>query len=93
MCVAYPGRVIEINGDFAKVDFGAGTIRDNILISLVDAKVGDYVLVHAGYAIQVVDEEEAKKMIIMWEEMLKNLSEDQKRKEILEAIGSGVDKQ
>jgi hydrogenase expression/formation protein HypC len=43
MCVAYPGKVIEINGDFAKVDFGAGTVRDNILISLVDAKVGDYV--------------------------------------------------
>lgn len=89
MCVAYPGRVIEIRGEFAKVDFGAGTIRDNILISLVDAKIGDYVLVHAGYAIQVVDENEAKKMIEMWEEMTKELSEEQKKKDFYEVIGRG----
>jgi len=86
MCVAYPGKVIEIHGDFAKVDFG-GTVKDNVLISLVNAKVGDYVLVHAGYAIQVVDEEEAKKTIMMWEEMTKELSEDQKKKEFYEAVG------
>ncbi|QIW23919.1 HypC/HybG/HupF family hydrogenase formation chaperone [Sulfolobus sp. S-194] len=90
MCVAYPGKIIEINGEFAKVDFGAGTIRDNILISLVNAKVGDYVLVHAGYAIQVVDEEEAKKTIEMWEEMTKELDEEQKKKDLYEAIGSGI---
>ncbi|MBB5254467.1 HypC/HybG/HupF family hydrogenase formation chaperone [Sulfurisphaera ohwakuensis] len=89
MCVAYPGKIIEINGEFAKVDFGAGTIRDNILISLVNAKVGDYVLVHAGYAIQVVDEEEAKKTIEMWEEMTKELDEEQKKRDLYEAIGSG----
>jgi hydrogenase expression/formation protein HypC len=89
MCVAYPGRVIEIRGEFAKVDFGAGTIRDNILISLVDAKIGDYVLVHAGYAIQVVDENEARKMIEMWEEMTKELSEEQKKKDFYEVIGRG----
>lgn len=86
MCVAYPGKVIEINGEFAKVDFG-GTIKDNVLISLVNAKVGDYVLVHAGYAIQVVDEEEARKTIELWEEMTKELNEEQKRKELYEAIG------
>ena len=86
MCVAYPGKVIEINGEFAKVDFG-GTIKDNVLISLVNAKVGDYVLVHAGYAIQVVDEEEAKRTIEMWEEMVKGLDEEQRKKEFYEAIG------
>lgn len=90
MCVAYPGKVIEIKGEFAKVDFGAGTIRDNILISLVNAKIGDYVLVHAGYAIQVVDEEEAKRTIEMWEEMTKELDEVQKKKDLYEAIGSGT---
>ncbi|AOL15429.1 hydrogenase assembly protein HypC [Sulfolobus sp. A20] len=90
MCVAYPGKVIEINGDFAKVDFGFGTIKDNVLISLVNAKIGDYVLVHAGYAIQVVDEEEAKKTIQMWEEMTKGLNEEQRRRDLYEAIGGGV---
>ncbi|QXJ35514.1 HypC/HybG/HupF family hydrogenase formation chaperone [Saccharolobus shibatae] len=89
MCVAYPGRIVEIHGEFARVDFGAGTIRDNILISLVNAKVGDYILVHAGYAIQVVDEEEAKKTIEMWEEMTKELDEEQKKRDLYEAIGSG----
>ncbi|MEM4086137.1 MAG: HypC/HybG/HupF family hydrogenase formation chaperone [Saccharolobus sp.] len=89
MCVAYPGRVIEIRGDFAKVDFGAGTIRDNIIISVVNAKVGDYVLVHAGYAIQVVDESEARQTIEMWEEMTKDLSEDQKKRDLYEVIGRG----
>jgi len=38
---------------------------------LVDAKVGDYVLVHAGYAIQVLDEKEAKETLKLWEEILR----------------------
>lgn len=41
-------------------------------ISLVDAKKGDYVIVHAGFAIQVIDEKEAKETIKIFEEMLKN---------------------
>jgi len=76
MCLGYPGRIIEIKGDFAKVDFGSGVIKDNIIISLVDAKVGDYVIVHAGYAIQVLDEKEAKKTIEIWNEYLKSISEN-----------------
>ena len=71
MCLGYPGKIIEIKGDFAKVDFGGGVVRDNIIISLVDAKVGDYVIVHAGYAIQVLDEEEARKTIELWRELMR----------------------
>jgi len=74
MCLGYPGKVIEINGDYAKVDFG-GVIKDNIIISLVDAKVGDYVIVHAGYAIQVLDEKEAIETIKLWREYLKSIDE------------------
>lgn len=70
MCLGYPGKVLEINGDYAKIDFGGGVIKDNIIISLVDAKVGDYVIVHAGYAIQVLNEKEAKETIELWEELL-----------------------
>ncbi len=73
MCLGYPGKIIEIKGDYAKVDFGGGVVKDNIIISLVDAKVGDYVIVHAGYAIQVLDEEEAKKVIETWKEYLENI--------------------
>ncbi|MEM3590303.1 MAG: HypC/HybG/HupF family hydrogenase formation chaperone, partial [Candidatus Bathyarchaeia archaeon] len=46
MCLAIPGRVMEIKGGLAKVDFG-GVTRE-VDISLVDPKVGDYVIVHAG---------------------------------------------
>ncbi|MEM2026731.1 MAG: HypC/HybG/HupF family hydrogenase formation chaperone [Candidatus Bathyarchaeia archaeon] len=68
MCLAVPARVIEVKGDLAKVDFG-GVVRE-VNISLVDAKIGDYVLVHAGYAIQVLDEEEAKETLELWREIL-----------------------
>ncbi|MFB0567796.1 MAG: HypC/HybG/HupF family hydrogenase formation chaperone, partial [Candidatus Bathyarchaeia archaeon] len=52
MCLAIPAKVVEIKGDVARVDFGAGTMRD-VNISLVEAKVGEYVIVHAGFAIEV----------------------------------------
>ena len=74
MCLGYPGKIIEINGDYAKVDFG-GVIKDNIIISLVDAKVGDYVIVHAGYAIQVLNEKEALETIKIWREYFKSIDE------------------
>jgi len=70
MCLAFPGRVLSIDGDFAKVDFGEGTAREGINVSLVEAKPGQYVLVHAGYAIQVMDEKEAQKTLSYWREIL-----------------------
>jgi len=70
MCLAYPGKVIELDGDFARVDFGEGTIREGVNVSLVQAKIGDYVLVHAGYAIQIVDETEARETLRLWQEIL-----------------------
>jgi len=66
MCLAVPGKVLEIEGDRAKVDYG-GVIRD-ANVSLVPAKVGDYVVVHAGFAIEIMDEEEAKQVIELWDE-------------------------
>jgi len=61
---------VEIKGRKAIVDYG-GVIREAD-ISLVDTKKGDYVIVHAGFAIQVIDEKEAKETIKIFEEMLKN---------------------
>ena len=76
MCLAYPGKVVGIEGDFAKVDFGEGTIRDGVNISLVQPRKGDYVLVHAGYAIQIVNQSEALKTLKYWSEILDSLPAD-----------------
>ena len=70
MCLAIPAEVLEIKGNNAKVDFGGGVLRD-VNVILVDAKVGEYVLVHAGYAIQVIDRKAAEETLRMWEEVLK----------------------
>jgi len=70
MCLAVPAEVKELHGNTAKVDFGGGLMRD-VDVTLVEAKVGDYVLVHAGYAIQILDKEEALETLRLWEEILK----------------------
>lgn len=69
MCLAIPAKVLEKTGDNAKVDFGEGTTRE-VSISLVDVDVGGYVIVHAGFAIKVLDETEAKETLNLWNEML-----------------------
>jgi hydrogenase expression/formation protein HypC len=69
MCLAIPAKILSINGRIAKVDFGGKTIRE-VDVSLVNANIGDYVLVHAGYAIQVLDEKVAKETIKLWSEVL-----------------------
>ena len=68
MCLAVPAEVKSIDGATAKVDFGGVTRSANI--SLVDAKVGDFVIVHAGYAIEVLDREEAEKTLQLFRDML-----------------------
>jgi hydrogenase expression/formation protein HypC len=69
MCLAIPALVLEIKNKMAKVDFGDGTIRD-VNISLVDVKVGEYVIVHAGFAIQVMDKMDAMETLQLWNEIL-----------------------
>lgn len=68
MCLAIPGKVCSIEENMAEVEFG-GVLR-KVNISLVDVKVGDWVVVHAGFAIQTVDEEEAKETLRLWDEVL-----------------------
>lgn len=67
MCVAAPGRVIEINGDTAIIDYNGNKISANK--GIVDVKVGDYALVHAGLIIQVLPEDEAENMIEIFKEL------------------------
>jgi len=68
MCLALPGKLTSIRGDTADVDFGGVVKSANI--TMVDAKVGDWVVVHAGFAIEVMDEEEAMRTIDLWNEVL-----------------------
>lgn len=69
MCLAIPAKVMSKNGTVAKVDFGEGTTRD-VDVSLVDVQIGQYVIVHAGFAIEVMDEEEAEETLQLWRELL-----------------------
>ena len=69
MCLAIPAKVLEVNGDTAKVDFGQGVSRE-VNVMLVDAQVGDYVLVHAGYAIEKLDEKAAQESLNTWRQVL-----------------------
>lgn len=59
MCLAIPAKVIAINKDMGTVDMD-GTQRDISLLLLQDTQIGDYVIVHAGFAIHRIDEEEAR---------------------------------
>jgi hydrogenase expression/formation protein HypC len=74
MCLAIPAEVKEIRGENAKVDFGGGVLRE-VNISLVDVQVGDYVLVHVGYAIQVIDRKAAQETLQLWNEILNQPTE------------------
>jgi hydrogenase expression/formation protein HypC len=69
MCLAIPARVVRVDGGKAQVDFGEGVLRE-VNVTLVNAKVGDYVLVHAGYAIQLMDEKDALETLSLWNEIL-----------------------
>jgi hydrogenase expression/formation protein HypC len=60
MCLAIPARIVELEGDKAVVDAMGNRWKAKTTL-LPDAKVGDLVLIHAGFAISLVDEEEAKK--------------------------------
>ncbi|HEC77311.1 MAG TPA: HypC/HybG/HupF family hydrogenase formation chaperone [Thermoplasmatales archaeon] len=70
MCLAVPGRVSEIKGKKAIVDYGG--IKRTADISLVDVKEGDYVIVHAGFAIQVLNKKDAEETLKIFEEFFEN---------------------
>ncbi len=67
MCVAVPGRVIEINGNIAKINvMGNVTEAD---IRLVSAKPGDYVLLHAGCVLEVMKKAAAEELMELFQEL------------------------
>lgn len=68
MCIAIPSRITRIENDTATIDVD-GVRREVSLLLLEDPRVGDYVLVHAGYAIQKMDEATAVESLKMIKEM------------------------
>lgn len=67
MCIAIPGKVVEISGNKAKADFNGNLVDINI--GLVDPEIGQYVLVHAGCAIEVMAYDQAQELLELFGEL------------------------
>ncbi len=74
MCLAVPAQLISINESIGTIEL-TGATRDCSLLLVPEAKVGDWLLVHAGFAVQIVDEEEAQATLEAFRE-LEELEED-----------------
>ena len=76
MCLGVPGKVVEVNGLLAKVDFWG--VRKEIRLEVVDEPVqpGDYILNHVGYAIRRIPPGEIEATLALYEELLRHAEED-----------------
>jgi len=76
MCLAVPGKIIEIyeknNMQMCKINFG-GSVREACLDLVPEAKIGDYTLIHVGFAMSIISEKEAQITL----EMIKEISEQE----------------
>ncbi|KYK36895.1 MAG: HypC/HybG/HupF family hydrogenase formation chaperone [Theionarchaea archaeon] len=68
MCLAIPGKVVSIEGTEGVVDFGG--VKQKVRVDLIqELQVGDYVIVHTGFAIEKLEEEDALETLRLWEEL------------------------
>jgi len=68
MCLSIPGKILSVQGDMAVASVGGALVETSL--HLVDCvQVGDYVLIHTGFALQIISEEEAAETIRLIEEM------------------------
>ena len=72
MCLAVLAKIIKIENGMGTIDM-EGTQREVSLLLQEDAKVGDYVIVHAGFAIHIIDEEEARESLRTLREIVTEL--------------------
>ena len=72
MCLAVPGKIIDIYQNagllMGKVDFG-GVIRETCLAYVPEAKIGDYTIIHVGFALNLLDEAEALETLKLFDEI------------------------
>lgn len=76
MCLAIPALVKSIDGSVAEVEIG-GVSRQASLLLTPEARVGDYVLLHTGYAINVINQEEAEETLRLLEEMARGAADEE----------------
>ncbi|MEN8153938.1 MAG: HypC/HybG/HupF family hydrogenase formation chaperone [Acidobacteriota bacterium] len=75
MCLAFPAKIIELDGLNAVVEYH--NVKRDIRVDLVgDCNIGEYVLVHAGFAINKLDEEAAKETMETWDELIRVMEEE-----------------
>jgi len=76
MCLGVPGRVIEVHGNVATVDFWG--VRRQVLLDVVDEPVapGDYILNHVGYAIRRIPESDIAETLALYEQLLQVAEQD-----------------
>lgn len=79
MCLGVPGRVVEIYTQdgvrMGKVDFG-GVVKEACLEYVPESEIGDYVIIHAGFAISRLDEEEAQETLALLSELEEGLTSE-----------------
>lgn len=79
MCLAVPGKILEIyetNGLLmGQIDFGGVTL-EACLTYVPDAKIGDYAIIHVGFALNLIDEKEAMETLALLEEISKQETEE-----------------
>jgi hydrogenase expression/formation protein HypC len=74
MCLSIPAKIVSVNGSMAEVSAG-GTIFKAGLQMVENAKVGDYILLHAGFAIRIISDTEAEETLKLLQEMRDSLNE------------------
>jgi len=75
MCLAFPAKIIELNGPNAVVEFH--NVKRDVRVDLLgDCQIGDHVLVHAGFAINKLDEQGAKETMETWTELIEVMEKE-----------------
>jgi hydrogenase expression/formation protein HypC len=74
MCLSIPAKIISIDGTIAEVSAGGSIFKAGIHM-IDNARIGDYILLHAGFAIQKISEKEAEETLRLFEEMNNSLNE------------------
>lgn len=78
MCLAVPSKIIEIDGVMATVDVMGLRKQISLMLLPEEPKIGDYVLVHAGFAINKMETEEAEEALKIFEKILKDMEEKER---------------
>lgn len=77
MCIAAPAKIIEINKEENRVVADFGGVKQEAKLNLLDdIEIGDYILIHAGYAIEKLSEQAAKESLEAWAELLEVLDKE-----------------